>query len=74
MEVINTIVDWAITFTCALPFFGFRAEKNRACPVLLEPNPLPMDHSPAFYVLGRTARVQYVFLPIQRYLFQREQV
>ena len=27
--------------------FGFRAEKKRACPVLLEPNPLPMDHSPA---------------------------
>ena len=24
---------------------GFRAEKKRACPVLLEPNPLPMDHS-----------------------------
>ena len=58
MEVINTIVDWAITFTCAStilgsssgPFqlivrcrdddsCGFRAEKKRVCPVLLELNP-----------------------------------
>ena len=83
----NTIVVWAIIVLPILgsssgPFqsivrcrdddsCGVRGEKKQACLMLLRLDPLA--HRPIrMFAVGRTARVECVFFPIQRNTFQRE--